>query len=86
MKQEKKLLPEEINWAILETLRKILLQLEKGSISESLYYDSADVKRLLNISDRTLQRMRQNNEIPFLKLGKKIFYPKAFFNQEWKKK
>lgn len=83
MNENKKLLPEEFNWAILETLRKIYLLLEKGQSIESHYYDSADVKKLLNISDRTLQRMRKNNEIPFFRLGKKIFYPKAFFNQKF---
>lgn len=42
-------------------------------------YDSTDVKRLLNISDKTLYRLRTNKEISFFKLGRKYFYPKIFF-------
>ncbi|MGU9939725.1 helix-turn-helix domain-containing protein [Empedobacter brevis] len=37
------------------------------------FYDSADVKRLLNVSDKTLYRMRRNKTIPCFKLGKSTF-------------
>ncbi|MGV0919197.1 helix-turn-helix domain-containing protein [Empedobacter falsenii] len=46
------------------------------------FYDSADVQRLLNVSDKTLYRMRKNKTIPCFKLGKKYFYPKHFFNKK----
>jgi len=46
------------------------------------FYDSADVQRLLNVSDKTLYRMRRNKTIPCFKLGKKYFYPKHFFNKK----
>ena len=45
------------------------------------YYDSADVKQLLKISDRTLQRLRKSGEIPHIRIGRKIFYPKSFFSE-----
>ncbi|MFV0190274.1 MULTISPECIES: helix-turn-helix domain-containing protein [Empedobacter] len=44
------------------------------------FYDSADVQRLLNVSEKTLYRMRRNKTIPCFKLGKKYFFPKHFFN------
>ncbi|WP_312081799.1 helix-turn-helix domain-containing protein [Empedobacter sp.] len=46
------------------------------------FYDSADVQRLLNVSDKTLYRMRRNKTIPCFKLGKKYYYPKHFFNKK----
>lgn len=52
---------------------------------ETEYYDSADVKRLLNISDSTLFRIRKAQLIPHIKIGKKIFYPKSFFKNTFRK-
>jgi hypothetical protein len=49
------------------------------SLSEPLFYDNADMKRLFNFSDKTLQRMRSNKSIPFVKIGKKYFYPVQYF-------
>ncbi|WP_260392634.1 helix-turn-helix domain-containing protein [Empedobacter brevis] len=46
------------------------------------FYDSADLKSLLNVSDKTLYRMRRNKTIPCFKLGKKYFYPKHIFNKK----
>ncbi len=42
-------------------------------------YDSADVKRILNVSDKTLYRLRVSGVLPYFKLGKKIYYPQSFF-------
>lgn len=47
--------------------------------NEQLFYDNADMKRLFNFSDKTLQRMRSNKSIPFVKIGKKFFYPVKYF-------
>ncbi|MEG0931322.1 helix-turn-helix domain-containing protein [Algoriella sp.] len=46
------------------------------------FYDNADLKCLLNVSDRTLYRMRKMNKIPFFKVGNKYYYPIQFFNQK----
>ncbi len=40
--------------------------------------DSADVKQILQISDSTLKRNRKNRLIPYTKIGKKYYYPRAF--------
>ena len=49
------------------------------SLSEPLFYDNADMKRLFNFSDKTLQRMRSNKSIPFVRIGKKYFYHEQYF-------
>ena len=41
---------------------------------ERKYYDNADMMQLLNVSLRTLQRYRDDGEIPFKKIRGKIFY------------
>ncbi|MFC3157918.1 Helix-turn-helix domain-containing protein [Chryseobacterium arachidis] len=64
---------------------EILDILKYNQTVDTQYYDSADVKRLLNISDSTLFRIRKSQHIPYIKIGKKIFYPKAFFNNTLKK-
>jgi len=53
----------------------------KNKPTEPLFYDNADMKRLFHISDKTLQRMRNNKSIPFVKIGKKIFYPIEHFKK-----
>lgn len=45
----------------------------------SLWYDNAEVKSVLNISSKTLQRRRENQQIPFKKIGGKYYYPRAYF-------
>jgi hypothetical protein len=44
--------------------------------ADKKYLDSADIKQLFKISDRTLYRWRQNETIPFTKMGGKLVYPK----------
>lgn len=70
---------------IVSFLSEILQTLKKSPVHDSQYYDSADVKRLLNISDSTLHRLRKAQNIPYVRIGKKIFYPKSFFNNAFKK-
>ena len=41
----------------------------------------SDVKRLLNISESTLRRMRLRKELPFTKIGRTYYYPSIFFEQ-----
>ena len=70
--------------------RKGNIQADKGEQKNSQkdkknttvkWYDNADVKRILNISDSTLARYRKNKVIPFVLLGKKYIYPGKFFNE-----
>lgn len=70
---------EQFKGTLLVFLSEILKSLDKKEPCSSGYYDSADVKQLLNISDRTLHRLRKSKAIPFVKIGRKIFYPKSFF-------
>ena len=68
---------QEIMLLLLE-LQKTLLLMEDNQ----KFYDNADLKCLLNVSDRTLYRMRKMNKIPFFKVGNKYYYPIQFFNQK----
>jgi Helix-turn-helix domain len=70
---------------VLDVFSEILVNLQKPQGKDSLYYDSADVKRMLNISDSTLFRIRKSQSIPHVRIGRKIFYPKSFFNSALKK-
>lgn len=45
------------------------------------FYDNADVMRLLNISYSTLLRMRNNGQISYTTIGKRVLYPKEFFTK-----
>ncbi|MFN4365990.1 helix-turn-helix domain-containing protein [Chryseobacterium hispalense] len=76
---------EQLMTAILEIFSEILLHLEKSKKDEVQYYDSADVKRLLNISDSTLFRIRKSHKIPHIRIGRKIFYRKSFFTTALRK-
>jgi hypothetical protein len=84
-KAEPPLYDDQLMNAVLAVFVKILDTLRKGQGNESPYYDSADVKRLLNISDSTLLRIRKSQNIPHVRIGRKIFYPKSFFNNAFKK-
>ena len=48
-----------------------------GKPSDNHYLDGQDVMSMLHISPRTLQRLRSNGTLPFIKCGRKIFYRKA---------
>ncbi|MCE3074676.1 helix-turn-helix domain-containing protein [Chryseobacterium gwangjuense] len=76
---------EELLADMLAIFEQLLETLQKNQYNDSLYYDSADVKRLLNISDSTLFRIRKSRNIPYVKIGRKIFYPKSFFKNLLKK-
>lgn len=70
--------PKQLTVVLLE----LISFLRQDSSKDQKFYDSADLKCLLNISDKTLYRMGKQGKIPFFKLGKKCFYPKSFFNQK----
>jgi len=69
---------------LLRVFSEILAQVKKSKQQESPYYDSADIKRMLNISDSTLHRIRKSEKIPYFRIGRKIFYPKSVFNDDFK--
>ena len=56
--------------------------LENVALSD--FMDGTDVMNLLHISDSTLRRMRKNGQIPCIKIGKKYYYPKPFFQTAFK--
>lgn len=59
---------------IIESLKEML---EHRLEEDSGYYDNADLKRLLNVSDRTLYRWRQQQLLQFIRLSGRIYYPKS---------
>ena len=72
------------NKQLLLTVYKDIRQLKTqrhNQIVASIMFDNADVKRYLNISDSTLYRLRTQKAIPFIKIGKKYYYPRLFFEQ-----
>jgi excisionase family DNA binding protein len=50
------------------------LNLKSNDGFKEKWYVSDEVCRLLNVSKRTLQKMRDSNTIRFTKSGKKIYY------------
>lgn len=72
------------NGEAFKEMKLLLLELQKTLLllgENQKFYDNADLKSLLNVSGRTLYRMRKMNKIPFFKVGNKYYYPKQFFNQ-----
>ena len=57
----------------LKTLNEKLL--EKNKPSPDLL-DSADVQRLLKVTDSTLRRWRREGRVKFVKIGGKVYYRK----------
>ena len=50
------------------------LNLKSNDGFKEKWYVSEEVCKLLNVSKRTLQKMRDNKTIKFTKSGKKIYY------------
>lgn len=50
---------------------------------EEVLLDSLDMQQLLRCSKSTLQRLRNNGNIPCNKVGRRYFYPKTYFTQEF---
>ncbi|SFH87794.1 helix-turn-helix domain-containing protein [Halpernia frigidisoli] len=79
-KKQSYLLDEATLQQVVLLLGGILDALNESRPQDAHYYDNADLKRMFNLSDSTLQRQRNANLIPFFKISGKIYYPKAFFN------
>lgn len=59
---------------------KVMIQALKQSRTErfrAVWVDGPEVERLLGISTRTLQHMRDRGEIPYSRLCNKMFYKLA---------
>ena len=84
IKSASQLTDEQFKDMVLLILSELLNLHHKINHTHPEYYDSADVKQLLKISDRTLQRLRKSGEIPHIKIGGKIYYPKSFFTEKSK--
>ena len=63
---------------------KICSAVDKMPTAPTEFYDNADLKKLLKVSDSSLHRARKSKSIPFRKFGGKIYYPKAFFDKAFK--
>lgn len=73
------------NGEALKQMKLLLLEFQKTILlleENQKFYDNADLKSLLNVSDKTLYRMRKMNKIPFFKMGNKFYYPKQYFNKK----
>ena len=68
----------------LNLLSNILEHLKNPQPQQETFYDNADLKRLLNLSDSALHRLRKTKKIPFRKIGGKVFYPQSYFNKAFK--
>lgn len=42
---------------------------------------TSDVARILNVSTRTVKRLRQTKAIPYAKIGKTCYYPSLYFEK-----
>jgi hypothetical protein len=57
---------------LFEELKKLLKEHSTGN--HKRYLKSAEVRQLLNISSGTLQNIRINGSLPYIKIGGTIFY------------
>ncbi len=49
--------------------------------SENQYYRNKDLKTKFGMSDKTIQNYREQNLIPFTKIGNMYYYPVSEFNE-----
>ena len=68
----------------IQLLREVRDALTSRIVEKELYYDNADLKRLLNVSDSTLYRRRKANAIPYKKICGKIVYPQSYFKNAFR--
>lgn len=54
------------------------IRVVEESHEDLLFYDNVSMMDKLNVSERTLQRLRKQGEIRFTKFGGKVYYPKNF--------
>lgn len=66
--------------ALMETFEGIVQYLKRSTEQQQLW-DSVDVKNYLKISDKTLYRLRSQGDLPYVRIGKKYYYPAEFFRK-----
>ena len=59
----------------LDQALKALMQ--KVEEEDEGFYDNADLKSMLHVSDKTLYRWRQQGLVKFAKMNGKFYYPKS---------
>jgi hypothetical protein len=64
----------EVLFSILYEIIYYLKQLAKQKQESPKYYDTADVMRLLKVSESTVCRLRKRGELEYKKVGGKIYY------------
>ncbi|NWJ51036.1 MAG: helix-turn-helix domain-containing protein [Bacteroidetes bacterium] len=71
------LLSQKQYYALLNRLNEInsdVTSIKVKSNNDLIYLDNYDLIRLLQVSNRTIQRWRRNGSLPFSKIGKKFYY------------
>lgn len=66
--------------AVRDAILAEIKQINKGQPAKK-WIKSKDVRKLLNISAGTLQTMRNNNVIPFTRVGGVIYYDQDGINE-----
>lgn len=64
--------------ALIETLKKEVEQIKQSQTDEE-WLDSADLKLRFNFSESKLYHLRKTNQIPFIPIGGRYYYPKSYF-------
>jgi excisionase family DNA binding protein len=69
-KEELKAFDQKLDeiWSMLENMKPVS---DKTRIN---WVDNADLKQMLKVSTRTIQKWRDDGTIPFSKVGSKIYY------------
>ncbi|HNP33714.1 MAG TPA: helix-turn-helix domain-containing protein [Flavobacterium sp.] len=62
---------------------KAMIKSQGNATTEEILLDSYDMQKMLNISASTLQKLRKAGTIPCNRIGRKYYYPKSFFTQEF---
>ena len=60
---------------------KDLITSAQTPAEEEIFLDNVQVKKLLNVSDSTLYRLRKRVDIPFAVIGGRTYYPKKMLTK-----
>lgn len=59
---------------LAQALKAVMQKVEE---EDEGFYDNADMKSMLHVSDKTLYRWRQQGLVKFAKMNGKFYYPKS---------
>lgn len=65
---------EQVLRDLAQALKALMQKVEE---EDEGFYDNADMKSMLHISDRTLYRWRQQGLVRYAKMNGKFYYPKS---------